>query len=101
MASKTHKPAPKAVSSLPSFALKLKSARILAGFVTAKEVADALDIEVETYRRYERGETDPNLATLLKIRKLTGQSLDVLVSGPDVIPILGSVPVQKARQARE
>lgn len=79
----------------------LKSARILAGFVTAKEIADALDLEVETYRRYERGETDPNLATLLKIRKLTDTSLDKLISGPDVIPILGTTPAAKARKARE
>ena len=101
MASKKTKPTAKPHSSLPSFALKLKSARILAGFVSAKEIASALDLEVETYRRYERAETDPNLATLLKIRKLTNQSLDVLISGQDVIPILGTAPSIKTRRTRE
>lgn len=35
----------------------------------------------ETYRRYERGETEPNMRTLAEIHRVTGASLDLLISG--------------------
>lgn len=34
----------------------------------------------ETYRRYERGETEPSLRTLAEIHRVTGASLDTLIS---------------------
>ena len=105
MASRKPKEADRPSSSLPSFCLKLKSARILAGYESAKDSANDLGLEVETYRRYERGETDPNLATLLAIRRLTKQSLDVLISGGDIVPILNTppaaTPIRKARTKAE
>ncbi len=43
--------------------------------------AAALGLEAETYRRYERGETEPSLAVLARVRDVTGVSLDYLVAG--------------------
>lgn len=48
--------------------------------------AARLGIEAERYRRYERDETEPDIETLAKIRRITGVSLDHLVAGdPDLI----------------
>ncbi len=74
---------PPASSSLPSFKTKLVQARELAGYVTAKEFAAALGVQAATYTRYERGETDPSLLTLVRIRKLTGIPLDRLLIEPE------------------
>lgn len=52
----------------------------------AKEFAEIVGVEAETYRRYERGETQPKLSTLVKIKKVTGQSLDWLITGADEKP---------------
>ncbi len=43
--------------------------------------AAQLGIAAETYRRYERGETEPPLAVLARIRILTGASLNALIAG--------------------
>ena len=93
MASKKPKNNDRASSSLPSFGRMLRAARELAGFVTAAEFAKALGIEPETYRRYERGETDPSLANLVAIHKRTGQSYERLLGGPDIIPVLRTEPI--------
>lgn len=93
MATKKPRTPERASSSLPSFAAKLRAARILAGYVTAAEFASALEIEAETYRRYERGETDPSLANLVKIAELTKQPYSLLLASQDVMPILRTDPV--------
>lgn len=46
-----------------------------------KQFATMLKIGHEAYRRYERGETQSKLATLIKIRNLTGTPLDWLIAG--------------------
>lgn len=38
-------------------------------------------MEAQTYRRWELGETEPNLDALVKIRRLTQISLDTLITG--------------------
>ncbi len=63
------------------FARRLKAARITAGYRSMKAFAEALGVEDETYRRWERGETEPGLARLRRISKLTSISLDILISG--------------------
>lgn len=69
------------------FASRLRLTRELYGqrvgnpLLSQKEFAAAVGIEAETYRRYERGETEPPLATLARIRAVTGVSLDFLVAG--------------------
>jgi len=37
--------------------------------------------QIETYRRYERGETEPPLRVLAQIHRTTGASLDDLIGG--------------------
>lgn len=55
-------------SARRDFALRLKSARITAGYTSAKDAAKALNMpEAETYRRWERGETEPGIYHLGKI----------------------------------
>ena len=45
------------------------------------EFAKLLGLEGETYRRYERGETEPPLRVLSAIRRVTGISLNALIAG--------------------
>ena len=46
-----------------------------------KDFAALFGLRDETYRRYERGETEPNFATLEKLRQITGVSLDFIITG--------------------
>lgn len=71
------KPSP----SQTPFAKRLAAARLLSGHTSQVGFARKLGIEAETYRQYERGVNEPNLATLAKIREFTGQSLDLLICG--------------------
>ena len=64
----------------PAWAVRLEAARTLKG-VNKKKFAEQLGLEPETYRRYERGETEPNFQTLRRIRDIAGISLDVLIAG--------------------
>ena len=77
MARKEH--SPKAVRE--AFATRLKKVRERAGFKQQNTFADELGIEAETYRRWERGETEPGLFSLQTIASATGVSLDHLVAG--------------------
>ena len=56
-------------------------ARELAGFAEKGEAAKRLGVEGETYRRWERGETEPSLAALARIAEEFDTSLDVLICG--------------------
>lgn len=75
------------------FAKRLIAVRKLYGLQTGRpdmdkgEFAGLLRKEAQTYRRYELGDTEPNLTTLTAIRDLTGVSLNYLVCGqPDTKP---------------
>ncbi len=46
------------------FGVRLKSLRLSAGFRTARAFAEALELDENRYTRYERGEVEPNLATI-------------------------------------
>lgn len=63
------------------FSIRLEQARKNADYETAADFARALGIEVDTYRRWERGETEPSVEHLTKIHVLTSVSLDFLVAG--------------------
>ena len=52
---------------LERFGQRLRAARVRAGFKTAKQLADRLGLEPGSYRFYERGQAEPNLATLVRI----------------------------------
>ena len=61
------------------FAQRLKMARTAAGYETAAEGARALGIEAATYGRWERAETEPNLAAINAICTAYKVSSDFLV----------------------
>jgi transcriptional regulator with XRE-family HTH domain len=67
--------------TLREFGIRLKQARVAAGFRTTADLALLLDLEAKTYRRYERGEVFPDIVALIKILELTGYSLDWLIAG--------------------
>jgi ribosome-binding protein aMBF1 (putative translation factor) len=50
-------------------------------YQSAAAMARALRIEQETYRRYERGETEPSIAELGRIVRELGVSADFLLLG--------------------
>jgi DNA-binding XRE family transcriptional regulator len=62
------------------FAERLRQARSIK-FGTMAEFARELGVEEETYRRWERAETEPNLANLIRILALTNVSAEFLVAG--------------------
>lgn len=65
-----------------AFAERLAAARLTAGYETEKDFAQhALGIDAQRYRRWERAETEPDLAMLVKIATATVRSLDWLVRG--------------------
>jgi transcriptional regulator with XRE-family HTH domain len=73
---------PKSISQpRQAFAVRLHAARIAAGYSTMRDFASALGIEEARYRRWEAAETEPDLLYLQRISKLTGASLDSLISG--------------------
>lgn len=83
---------PKRRSAAPRTPFASRLIRVREAFATAtnrpdmgqKEFARLLgfgDGQEETYRRYERGETEPPIRTLAEIRRVTGTSLDMLITG--------------------
>lgn len=64
-----------------AFARRLTAARVSAGYETMRDFAAALGSEEARYRRWEAAETEPDLAHLQKISRLTHVSLDVLITG--------------------
>lgn len=62
----------------PGFAERLKKARIDAG-LTQQQLADALEITLRNYQRYEAGETEPSLYNLITISITIGVSADQLL----------------------
>jgi len=55
--------------------LKLRTARNL----SQKDIAEAVGLAVHTYQRYEYGEREPQLSTLVKLADFYDLSLDELV----------------------
>lgn len=62
----------------PGFAERLKKARIAAG-LTQQQLADALEITLRNYQRYEAGETEPSLYNLITISITIGVPADRLL----------------------
>jgi transcriptional regulator with XRE-family HTH domain len=52
------------------FSKRLKDARIKADYASAAQFAGVLGMEPHTYRKYERGQSEPNLETLTRICEL-------------------------------
>lgn len=64
-----------------AFGMRLRAARITAGYVSAADFSSDLGIDEYRYRKYERGESVPPLDVLESISKITGRSLDFLLLG--------------------
>jgi len=50
-----------------TFAKRLKAAREGAGYSSAERFAHVLGLEPPAYRKYERGDVEPNFETLVRI----------------------------------
>lgn len=55
---------------MSAFSKKLRTAREAAGYATAKDFAEALGIEENRYRHWERGSAQPNFTMLTRISRL-------------------------------
>lgn len=53
-----------------TFSQRLKKARESAGYVSAQSFAGVLGLEPHAYRKYERGQSEPTLETLVRICEL-------------------------------
>jgi transcriptional regulator with XRE-family HTH domain len=61
--------------------------------LSGKDFAHILGVEAPTYRQYERGDAQPSMRTLAKIRQITNVGLDWLIcgDGPRQMPIKGEM----------
>ena len=50
---------------------------------TAKEVAEIVGLKTDTILKYERGEREPSLLTMIQLSHLFGVSLYALITGKD------------------
>lgn len=64
---------------MATFGAKLKEARERAGFEHAKDFAEALGVEENRYRHWERGTAQPSLQMLARITRLLKVELTELV----------------------
>lgn len=67
-----------------TFGRKLREARLQAGFRSAAKFAEHIGLEPPAYRKYERGDSSPNLETLTKICTHLG------VTPNDLLPVAQS-----------
>lgn len=72
---------PRRAKSMKDISVRIKSARVTAGYSTADEFAQEIDENPATYRRYERGEVEPPVKVWLGIKRVTGYSLDWIFTG--------------------
>ena len=68
-----------------AFARRLEGLRRDCGYQTQEDFAKLLGVEGERYRRWERGETEPNIDMMTRISMLTGACLNILITGIDPI----------------
>lgn len=71
-----------------SFAERLRALRKARGFKTARSFAEALEIDQNTYTRYERGEVEPNVGLLDRIWNLLDLPNNHLIGLPLAKPIV-------------
>jgi len=55
---------------MKTFADRLARARINSGYKSAQSFAHSLGVEPHAYRKYERGESEPNFETFTRICEL-------------------------------
>ena len=67
---------------LPGFGQRLKECRLDAG-ITQQQAADALNVTLRTYQRYESGDTEPTLYDLVSLCVVVGATSDKLLGLED------------------
>ena len=55
---------------MKTFSTRLQRAREKAGYASAQQFAGVLGLEPHTYRKYERGQSEPNFEVLVRICEL-------------------------------
>jgi len=68
------------VSTFPERLQELKTTRN----VMQKDVAASIGVPLRTYQRYEHGQVEPQLSTLIRIADFYGVSLDYLAGRSDI-----------------
>lgn len=68
---------------------RLRSARIFRGY-TLQKVADLLEISLRSYQKYESGDREPDLSTLIKISDLFCVPIDWLLCRDDFLKSRGA-----------
>jgi transcriptional regulator with XRE-family HTH domain len=71
----------RALRMMREFGIRLRAARISAGYESAEDLAADVGSEPHRYRKYERGEAFPPLDILELLSVQTGKSLDFLILG--------------------
>jgi ribosome-binding protein aMBF1 (putative translation factor) len=66
---------------LKQFGKRLQTIRKATGFNEASEFAPMIGATDQAYRKYERGDSMPQLDVLRRIREVTNASLDFLLLG--------------------
>lgn len=79
------------------FPAMLRILRVRNNCKTMADFADLLGLEHETYRRYERGEVEMNLAGLRRLRDRAGADLNEVIcgtggGGDKIRPFSGHIP---------
>ena len=64
---------------MKTFGKRLKSARENAGYRSAQSFSNVLGMEAPAYRKYERGHSEPNFETLVRICELLKVNTDFLL----------------------
>lgn len=67
---------------MSTFSEKLKELRKAAN-LTQQQMAENLNMRQQSYSRYEYGQSEPNLETLVKISKILDVSLECLLGLED------------------
>ena len=71
------------------FGERLNTLRRMQG-ITARDMADKLDMAERSYRFYESGKRSPSLDTLVKIADILNTSTDLLLGRDEYLKSLGA-----------
>lgn len=81
--------------------MRLKEMRIQKG-LSQREVADVLFCSTTVYSRYETGERQPSIETLIKLSDFYGVSVDCLIGHPEMpVPVLSQFETELITASRE
>ncbi|QDW74370.1 helix-turn-helix transcriptional regulator [Lachnospiraceae bacterium KGMB03038] len=67
---------------------RLRATRIFRGF-TQQKTADSIDVPLRHYQKYEGGNIEPDLSTLVKLSDLLNVPSDFLLGRDDYLKSLG------------